>query len=84
MPVRSDQPIALSDNAFNQITTLVRPLTPEARSRFLEALAVELQAEPVQPDGDGAVFRISRQLLRTGQYKREDYTYHSVDNASGT
>jgi hypothetical protein len=72
-------PISLSDQSFDQITSLTKVLTPEARSGFLEALAGELQAEEVQPVGDGAVFRISRQLLRTGQFKRAD-TYHLVDN----
>jgi hypothetical protein len=65
-------PISLTDASLTQICQLTRPLAAEARSAFLEALAEELRDEP-QPVGDGCVARAARTLLRTGQFKREDW-----------
>jgi hypothetical protein len=60
-------PISLSDHAMDQVIALCRPLTPLARTAFLEALAIELRFEP-QPCGDGVVLRCARTLLKTGMY----------------
>jgi hypothetical protein len=64
-------PISLSDEAMTEITVLLRPLVPAARSAFLVELANELRAEPVQPVGDGVVLRTARTLLRSGMYAKD-------------
>jgi hypothetical protein len=63
-------PISLSDIAMNQLVQWLRPLVPMARHAFMQELAAELRQEIEQPPGDGAVFRIARALLRTGQFQK--------------
>jgi hypothetical protein len=68
---------------MTQLVQWLRPLELQARNAFLEELAAALRQEPEQPPGDGAVFRVARGLLRSGQLHRDptmviaDGTYHS-------
>jgi hypothetical protein len=49
---------------------MTRPREPCARAAFLETRVILLRQEIEQPPGDGAVFRIARALLRTGQFQK--------------
>jgi hypothetical protein len=57
---------------MTMVIQMLAPISPTDRNALLEALAVLLQQEPVQPVGDGAVARHLRTLLRTGAYARSD------------
>jgi hypothetical protein len=62
-------PISFSDSAIDNLISLTRPLTPLARHAFLEALVVELRAEP-QPVADGTTSRVARTLLKSGMFEK--------------
>jgi hypothetical protein len=51
--------ISLSDESLTSICQLIKVLTPDGRSRFLESLAEELRDEP-GPIGDGPTLSIRR------------------------
>jgi|RhiMetdeSRZDD1v2_1073273.scaffolds.fasta_scaffold228040_4 hypothetical protein len=54
-----DKPIHLSDSQFDQILRAATPLAPEDRSSFLADVAAALRGQPL---GDGAVFRVIREI----------------------
>jgi hypothetical protein len=64
------KPISLSDDAMDQIMRLTAPLAPPDRVALVNSLAALLKSEPVQPPGDGIVYRHVRALLSSGAYKR--------------
>ena len=55
-------PLSLSDSELSAIVEAARPLEPNARAAFVEAVAVELARHPVI--GDGTVGRVVREVQR--------------------
>jgi hypothetical protein len=54
--------VALSDAQLTAIMQLARPLSPDQRSTFLEMVATKLNG--CGEIGDGALFRLCRELQR--------------------
>jgi hypothetical protein len=75
-------PIALSDAALTQIVQFAAPLTPQARSAFLAALAAELAATP-QPAQDGEVTRAARAPLASGMFHRSPEFVADISYGTG-
>ena len=55
-------PLSLSDQQLDQVWGAARPLAPQDRSKFLEAVAKELRGN-VEP-GDGDVYRAIKEAQR--------------------
>jgi hypothetical protein len=49
------RPIALSDSQLDIVLNASRPLPPDRRGEFLEAVARALHGQPI---GDGTVFKV--------------------------
>jgi hypothetical protein len=60
-----DKPIHLSDSQLEQILRAAAPLAPNDRSAFLADVAAALHGQAL---GDGAVFRVIREIQ--GRYFR--------------
>jgi len=58
----ADNVVALTDEQLAIIMEAARPLEPERRSAFLEAVAAELAAIPREQRGVGSVARLVRQV----------------------
>jgi hypothetical protein len=56
-----DKPIHLSDSQLEQILRAAAPLAPNERSAFLADVAAALHG---QARGDGAVFRVIREIQK--------------------
>jgi len=56
------QPLALSDSEVTTIFALARPLSPDQRDIFLQLVAQQLNGRG--EIGDGALFRLCRELQR--------------------
>ena len=54
-----DKPIHLTDSQLEQILRAAAPLAPEDRSLFLADVATALRGQAL---GDGAVFRVIREI----------------------
>jgi len=72
----SPTPLALSDSQITAVMALARPLLPSQRTAFLELLAAKLdgQREP----GDGALYRICRELQRQVLGARRSACTHKI------
>jgi hypothetical protein len=62
MPPPPVRPLALSDSEYDQVVAACRPLHPDQRGAFLEALAAELR--DAGELGDGKVHRVIAQVQR--------------------
>ena len=60
----ADNVVALTDEQLAIIMEAARPLEPERRSAFLEAVAAELAAIPREQRGVGTVARVVRAVQR--------------------
>jgi hypothetical protein len=54
--------ISLTDHEMDCVLSAARPLQPQARSEFLQALAAELERQ--QQRGPGTIYRVCRELQR--------------------
>jgi hypothetical protein len=86
---KTPSPISLSDAELDALMNYARPLHQLDRDAFISSFASRLRSEPVI--GIGTVNRIARELLASGDYRRQDTlavgdrvrpSWHRIKNGS--